>query len=162
MAEFTYENVLAALEAAVADKGEDYVYPKAIGSCTYTNVDKSPSCIVGHVVAKLAPAKLEKIFENEYSEFIAEQVPLEQAEDYVSSFSVYALVRQYLKEDPNLYDSDNMYDRDTALTIALGVAQGTQDSGKTWGEALAKFKEEYAYQTNKEPITMKDPKRFSL
>ena len=42
--------VLAHLRAVVAEKGDDYMYAEAV--CQYA-IDGQPSCIVGHVYARL-------------------------------------------------------------------------------------------------------------
>lgn len=53
----TFEGAVLAMKKAVADKGEDYVYPRQPdlycgNMCVYYNQDASPSCLVGHVLAE--------------------------------------------------------------------------------------------------------------
>ncbi len=58
MLTITYQDALAALRAAVAEKGEDYVYEKVgaddgINSCVYKTENNEPSCIVGNALVRL-------------------------------------------------------------------------------------------------------------
>jgi hypothetical protein len=48
---FTEEQFTEAMKAAVAERGEDYVYPHA--QCRYRGDDGAPRCIVGVAVFKL-------------------------------------------------------------------------------------------------------------
>lgn len=64
MTEVTVETVIKALEEVVAEKGEDYVYPNAGAECLYA-IDGEPSCIVGHVIARLDPETFQQVVEFE-------------------------------------------------------------------------------------------------
>lgn len=67
MSKFTDKQVVEALDRAVAAKGVDYVYKnvEADGhsgpTCVYALKDGSPSCIVGHVLADIAPDEFKRI-----------------------------------------------------------------------------------------------------
>lgn len=53
-AEFT-----AAMEAAVAERGENYVYKAPLdGDCVYVDQDGNPSCLIGAAIAKIDPSLL--------------------------------------------------------------------------------------------------------
>jgi hypothetical protein len=47
----TFDEAVELLDRAVAEKGEDYIYPRSAGEaeCLYVE-DGQPSCIVGHVL----------------------------------------------------------------------------------------------------------------
>lgn len=51
---FSDKQVYEAAVKAVEARGEDYVYPKADGSCVY-GVNGEPSCLVGQIVYNLDP-----------------------------------------------------------------------------------------------------------
>jgi hypothetical protein len=52
MKHITTEDALRALEEAVAEKGEDYIYPEAGKTCYYA-LDGAPSCLVGNALHRL-------------------------------------------------------------------------------------------------------------
>jgi hypothetical protein len=56
----TRENFTAAMEQAVKDRGEDFVYPDewngAGGTCRYQLEDGTPACIVGYALHLIDPA----------------------------------------------------------------------------------------------------------
>lgn len=104
------DEALAALEAVVAEGGEDYVYPDEEkdhdGMCRYVRKDGTPSCIVGHVVTLLDP----------------ELLPLLATKEGAAALS--------------LGFPDKLHFTNQAAQV-LDAAQQEQDNGKTWGEALA-------------------------
>jgi hypothetical protein len=72
MTDLTYKRATELLNEIVAEKGEDYVYttdPKAVekadvergsnphssNKCFYEHVDKTPGCIIGHLIHKVYP-----------------------------------------------------------------------------------------------------------
>lgn len=127
MTKLTYTAVQEALKESVEEKGADYVYPyaKGLGACKYAENDGSPSCIVGHVLAKLDPEMFAKVKEAEGRES--------------GSFPVSMLL-----------DAEEFYSEvelSFPLVTALASAQNMQDTGSTWGEALASFEREYEYET---------------
>jgi hypothetical protein len=111
----TYDRALALLREVIAEKGEDYVYPKlepeaagdrgAVMECFYVR-DDAPSCIVGHVLHR-AGVSLDDLRAVEgWTPGDVEQAP---------PFTLWA---------------DEM-----ALELLYEV-QNEQDAGRSWGEAL--------------------------
>jgi hypothetical protein len=60
----TFDEAVELLDRAVAEKGEDYIYPGSLGNgaCWYTR-DGRPDCIVGHVLfwKGVTPEQLERL-----------------------------------------------------------------------------------------------------
>ena len=111
--------VSEALDKAVNLKGGDYVYEKlpldgSGASCRYSTNDGAPSCLVGFVIAEVAP------------ELFAEIVEYEAA--YSTSVGVLELVDEF---DIEFESAD--------LEYALSYAQEKQDESYTWGEAQAAY-----------------------
>ena len=114
--QITRENFTAAMRAAVAERGEDWVYP-AEGSelaeqgwrseegqeCVYVLPDGSPACLIGLALYKIDPALVEGL------------------EGDVAT--ALRLFQRLGVEDGRLYG-------------AAQDAQDAQDSGVTWGNAL--------------------------
>lgn len=111
--QFDVPQVLAALEAAVAERGKDYVYENEAGNrkdCLYVHhrgeVNEQPGCIAGQVyfdlTGKLVPSELE-----------VGLVDFGPTDEWVE---------------------DGTFTLD-ALRV-LGAAQIHQDDGKPWGIAL--------------------------
>lgn len=118
MLKITYDMAVAALEAAVEEKGADYVYPeseKVDGACQYLNEDGSPSCIVGNALMRLGVTRLPR--------------------HGTGSPSAYSLLvgTGYGPEPVALAD-----ERTARL---FGRAQNEQDVGTPWGEAVRLAKE---------------------
>lgn len=112
--------VTQAIEAVVAEKGADYVYPGSdTGSCWYARQDDDnnlvPSCIVGHVLHRLGfnLTYLHDTYEG--TRFVG-----------LGTYGVYT---------DTTYQSIPEH-----VAIALSDAQSKQDNGETWGEALAAYK----------------------
>ena len=111
----TRENFTAAMRAAVAERGEDWVYPaegselaeqgwrEEEGTCVYVLPDGSPACLIGLALYKIDPALVEGL-EGE-------------------NVTALRLLQRLGVEDGELY-------------WAAQDAQDTQDVGKTWGNAL--------------------------
>jgi hypothetical protein len=122
----TDAEVLAAAEAAVAEKGADYVYAKpkdAVGmsasECLYVHGEEA-GCLVGNVLHRLG-------------------VPLSTLRDCEGVHAIVALGR--------------VEERDRIILPAwsksmLIRAQAQQDNGETWGDALTEGKV-YANQRRK-------------
>lgn len=125
---FTYEDVIEAAREVVAEKGASYSYeyplveyedeetgePHMMESpeCLYAAPDGAPSCIVGHVVAKLDAEAFEQ---------------LKRAEIRYGAEVAGKLTKlEYLPED--FWDVE--------AETAMAYAQAKQDSGRPWGEAL--------------------------
>jgi len=112
MITLTNEQVTSLIEAAVVEKGENYIYERPIGAedCLYVHGEQ-PGCIVGHVL-HAAGVRLAALW---VREGMSARVLIEELKDQeVISMSGEAVV-------------------------ALRRAQQEQDYGGTWGEALQKF-----------------------
>lgn len=111
---FTREEFTAALERAVALKGEDYVYERPEdGFCKYM-YDGQPSCLIGHALLDLG-VEYSAQWEGKHARAIGHGV---DHQDYVPTF--------------------NWPDDSTAHAAIR--AQGRQDDGETWGVALDTYK----------------------
>ena len=117
--QITRENFTAAMRAAVAERGEDWVYPAEgselaeqgwrtgdYESCVYVLPDGSPACLIGLALYKIDPGLL---------------VNLESQYDIASKVMGRAGVQ------------------DGTLRLAAGMAQNAQDRGVPWGEALSEY-----------------------
>ena len=56
------KQVIALLTDIVAEHGEDYIYPDPV--CSYLDDEDHPSCIVGHVLARLDLLDLQVVQDN--------------------------------------------------------------------------------------------------
>lgn len=111
----TRENFTAAMRAAVAERGEDWVYPaegselaeqgwrSEEGTCVYVLPDGSPACLIGLALYKIDPALVEGL-------------------EGVNAVAL-RLLQHLGVEDVGLYG-------------AAWDAQWAQDLGETWGNAL--------------------------
>lgn len=141
MTKFTRDAVSEALHAAVAAKGEDYVYPGWNEGCYYADPEehKAPSCIVGHVVAALDPNTFRS-----WAEF--------EAQEGGDSFPASEMdtPRRYAEEE--ICDEDELlvgygepqkvreaFEVDEVTKNALSVAQRIQDMGRSWADAQESF-----------------------
>lgn len=114
---FTDVQVMEALAAAVAEKGDDYVYPKKPHEqCQYVHdkgtTAESAGCIAGNVLHRLG-------------------IPLSTLAKHEGD-GVYSL------------PVEDVFSASEAALSALGEAQDKQDEGKTWGEALGAAHATYA------------------
>lgn len=113
---YTNEQIVTAAREAVAEKGVEYVYQKGGGelsACYYATPDMKPSCIVGHILAKIAPEAFEDVAAHERK----------PDPDYNGT----GIKR--VADELNLgFTPDQVY--------RLNQAQIQQDRGDTWGEAL--------------------------
>lgn len=105
------EEAFQALRDVVKQFGVDYKYRERWSAkrCTYSEEDGQPSCLVGHVLSRVAP----DLF-----------VAIHEREGRGETFSIRVL--------RNIFDVD--VTDDTLST--LDVVQLAQDNGHTWGEAL--------------------------
>lgn len=124
----TTENVLAALEAAVQEKGADYVYPRErdeygyaidVDSCLYVK-NGAPSCLVGHALHSLG-------------------VPLEAMSNHEGAGA--NTVLSYLEDEgivtfEKAEPDEDGYQGWSKVQTLVFYAQSNQDSGKTWGDSL--------------------------
>lgn len=130
----TLEQAKKALHEAVEQKGADYVYQSPdsyLEECAYSTTPdqgSAPSCIVGHVIAKLDPETFAKIVETEWS-FNEGDQDNEWGSSTPAHWDVYTRsVGELTGEFPDLFA-----DPDTVNLMAQ--AQYYQDVGHTWGEA---------------------------
>lgn len=123
MAKFTHDEVTAAIEAVVAEKGEAYTYPNA-ESCVYGYADGTPGCIVGHVVARLDPDKFARVVQ------VEQGVPR-------NSWPVSTLSTETIHRAVVVVTFDDLFDQVTLN--ALAEAQAIQDRGRPWGQALVAY-----------------------
>lgn len=119
MTTITVRQFTEAMRAAVAERGEDWVYPandqvaydtgwrNSSGMCQYTTLDGNPGCIIGLVLHKIDPS-------------------------IVPAYDTWAGATPILRGF-GLPDS---------VLIAAECAQVAQDNGKNWGEALARYEQE--------------------
>lgn len=113
MIEITRDIAKAALEAAMDEKGKDFVYKKPEGvktpfdACLYVHGNE-PGCIVGHVLYALG-------------------VPLERMAAHESDTAMTLLKA--------LHD-EGLVRRTAAADLMLHDAQVEQDSGKSWGNSV--------------------------
>lgn len=119
--ELTIEQVTETIREIVKGN-EGYVYETQGDSagtsyCTYSTPRGAPSCIVGHVISRLASEDFEAIHKTEWYDD--------------GTFAI------------NLSASGYNYSSDGAinypLQYALRQAQMVQDSGGTWGQALEAY-----------------------
>ena len=120
MAKFTDEEFEAALERAVQERGEDYVYPQRnkdkwvdeyhnqAGGCVYSTPDGTPACIIGLALSYLDPS-------------------------LVPDYNDTNAARDVL---PGIVSS--------VAATAAQYAQDVQDGGDTWGVALETYHSMYA------------------
>lgn len=112
MIDITLDSVRTGLLALVEQEGEDFIYKKNNGNCTYTRGGKG-DCLVGRFL-------------------IAEGVPverLEAADRLGAGLRAPVLLRQ-------LVDEGVITVAEPALGV-LDIAQDFQDCGETWGESVS-------------------------
>jgi len=115
---YTNEQILEAAEAAVQEKGADYVYSSPGGTCVYAVATESgygPSCLVGHIVFRLSP--------EEFRELAIWDATTDGDTDAMT-----------MVDDLNLGFTDEQ-------AHALRAAQVLQDQKYNWGESLDTLKE---------------------
>lgn len=115
---FDVPEVLVALEAAVAERGADYVYDYGStpsGNCVYVGSDGTPSCIVGVALSKLG-VSVETLKAEGQTGAAGGRTP----------FNAIAIGSR----------SDLAALLTPAAVNVLAAAQFRQDSGESWGEAL--------------------------
>lgn len=110
------EAFTAALEQAVWDRGEDYVYPRRGDRCLYVYGGK-PDCLIAQVLVNNGHTvdELEKFQQEGYD---GEVYSLDSAETILSKLG---------------YPGN--------VAWAADAAQSEQDQGRTWGFAEASYKQ---------------------
>jgi len=118
MIQLTVDNVLRTMEEVVSEYGADYVYrTDSSVQCVYV-ADGEPSCLVGHVLHRLG-VPTEALFH------LGDRSGVSQD----AKGLVHALVREgYAAPVPS---------SPFGPIAVLMEAQWRQDTGSTWGEALA-------------------------
>lgn len=111
MIDITLDSVRTGLLALVEQEGEDFIYEKNNGACTYTRQGKG-DCLVGRFL-------------------IAEGVSVERLE--AADRSAYGLRAPALLR--LLEDEGVITVTDPALGV-LDIAQDFQDSGESWGRSV--------------------------
>ena len=95
----------------VAAEHPDYVYERPADGCVY-EVDGKPSCLVGHAMFRLG-------------------MPLDLIRRCDSAGAIEHVLDEVCGEFDESGDDERVY------RTLLGWAQGAQDSGKPWGEAVS-------------------------
>lgn len=114
----------AALAALEAEGDHVYEYPREEQTaCSYTTPEGGASCLVGHVIARLEPEILPALTEAEWIK-----------DEGLSFTDVAAFGADSLNLSQNRFGSDKEYSN-AALTW-LSTAQGKQDIGTAWSEAI--------------------------
>lgn len=139
MTKLTTEEVLKALDEAVAERGADYVYERAEhgDQCQYS-LDGQPSCIVGHVLAKLDPEKFQQVVE--YEQTTGSSFPF-YAFDRGDGRNLYGDLIASEEFEPGEPTYPTLEVDEKAAEI-LRIAQREQDGARPWGEAVEKAKKE--------------------
>jgi len=113
--ELSFDEAKRLIEEAIAEKGENYVYPEWGGVCRYFESDGTPSCIVGHALAKLS-VTLDML--------AAERPDDELSPDGLNSYACVPILA-----------ARGVIDIDDKTCTLLYAAQNAQDTGLTWREA---------------------------
>lgn len=77
MTRFTEAEFTAAMEAAVAERGKDWVYPRTWyyeGVCSYSLEDGTPACLIGVALSKLDPGLVPDFGERASAEIVLEDL----------------------------------------------------------------------------------------
>lgn len=124
MTKFTKSAVVQALAEIVAETGEDYIYPYAVGqgslkSCQYAE-EGVPSCIVGRVIAKLDPELFNEV---------------QEVEQNVGSFAVSDFSTPGNPSGTSEWTYPEL-DADKWVINVLDAVQQKQDNGKPYGPAV--------------------------
>lgn len=121
MKTFTLDDFTAAMEKAVADRGNDYVYPQDRPGwshglmCVYSTQDGEPACIIGQALYNIDPALMPDFAESTEGEDAGAEYILESRREHFSGS----------EEDFSL------------LLRSAHKAQVSQDNGDSWGRALS-------------------------
>lgn len=126
MPELNEINFTAAIEAAVAEKGSDYIYPAelkgddrfGVSSCLYFDSEKPevPLCIIGNAISRLGYSL------DDVKEAVKHRTSMSVGQDIDAN-----TLLGYLGAD-------------SKLASAAREAQVCQDCGDDWGTALNAFK----------------------
>lgn len=129
MTKLDYDTVVSTLKDLVAEKGEEYVYKSDFDECVYSTPKGAPSCIVGHVIARLAPAEFAIIHKEEWGDS-AEEGGYPEAASFDAIREAYGVsLEQTLETEALLISVQNAQDRETPWGIAVS-------NGIKYAEAL--------------------------
>lgn len=118
MIELTYTTAVEILDGLVEEFGDDYVYPRGEnGKCDYVR-DGKPSCIVGHVLAKVGVP--------------IERLEVADAGVFGCGVSAFGLLSALHAEYVLRFDG--------SVRNLLTEAQCRQDGSAPWGEAVKQAK----------------------
>lgn len=131
----TTEEVTAALEKAIATKGEDYVYEPVGVTCRYTTEEKAPSCIVGWVVAEVNPPLFDALFD------------FEKTGNVIAAHDL-----DHPAKEPEFVDDELALEVDHRTLDALQAAQEIQDEGFAWAYAKRAYDNVLAGQDYREAV----------
>lgn len=121
----TVDTVNPVLDALLKEFGEDYVYPGSKDKACYYVANGQPSCLVGQVLYRLG-------------------VPIETLEEYDEVGSVFELSNsEYSLDGKTALERGGVSVGDDRVLNILDSAQGWQDQGKTWGEAVRQARKGY-------------------
>lgn len=125
MAKFTLDQITEALEAVVAERGEEYRYDDdfekhhASYGCRYI-IGEKPACIVGALYSRLGVSN-----------------------STLKKWNGYGGVRSIAFHSRLIPDE---------AEEALGRTQASQDTGHTWGQALEMFRSQIAAEREMERV----------
>lgn len=120
MKTFTLDDFTAAMEKAVADRGNDYVYPREKPGwlhekqCVYSTQDGEPACIIGQALYNIDPSLMPDYEESQQEDAGAEYILESRREHFSGSEADFGL-----------------------LLRSAHKAQVSQDNGDSWGRALS-------------------------
>lgn len=121
----TYDEALAALQAVVAELGEDFVYTDH--ACHYIDKDETPSCGVGHVYVRL-----------NLKDEMLRAIDVWQEDQGVPVYrrSVESDYQPRAGRLAELIARRDGVVLDREADLLLGMFQGYQDGRNSWGESL--------------------------
>lgn len=134
----TVKGLKKKLRRIVNSVGDEYVYIAptyedeygeivTACECYYTDQTGAPSCLVGHLLAEVAPDKLRALH-------VKEWVEPDVAYNGPSCFAVYELAREHDGNKPPVVDLGDVFGPEEIRYLTR--VQRAQDSGHSWGEAL--------------------------
>ncbi|AVR56794.1 hypothetical protein PBI_ELVA_53 [Microbacterium phage Elva] len=124
--------VAEAIDQLVQERGPDYVYPAdEADGCYYSFEDGTPACLVGAVVAKLAPEAFDRL--------VLLEAPVDDGNGGIYRRKAGGVYAGTFHEDDDLFTRDIGVAAPLRVRRALAEAQRTQDVGRTWAEAREEF-----------------------
>lgn len=131
---------LELLEAVVAERGADYIYPNAGSDCFYADRAEdgtyAPGCIIGHALARIGlPVTALHTLDKQNDPGIGTtSLPIwVDEDDAIRDNPMFRPVVVVLEEDYEVKITPD-------AQAVFAIAQREQDNGHTWGDALADAK----------------------